>query len=954
MRREIALVGLLLWSICALAQPTNDDCVNAIPLSLSMPGACPGGAVAVDNFTFDNNGATPISPYPQFAGCSGGINDGPASEVWFYFDSEVRNIFITITGELNTPNAILYSGDECEFLSPVSCGKGTQGSGTLSFLANVRPGRRYYLMVSGESPADQGTFQIEMTSFSDCDACQNINELVVSPPPINGTYSTGQEVQFCYTINQWDLEDKEWLHAIQVNLGPGWDLSTLQPEIPPSCDGTGSWSWYPAWTSSATGRTYGPGFAYDGNNGGPLDGNPGNNWGDGANGCDSIGVTQEPRTFCFTIRTVSTCPSTPAGNDLSVTFTVYSDGETGSWFQTGCNNNTTDAFLSSLNCCNDRDPAISNIQQTTCGEICDGSFDLIGSGGVDPGTWDYTVFDRDNNVVFQADNQNGAVSIDGLCAGRYSALAVNVLTNCSRSTQVIIGEGPPPAIQAGNNGPFCRWGTIELTGSVIDSGTVVNYSWTGPGGYTSNQQNPTDATLDGVYVLQAEVDGCLSDVDTTTVSFLPDSIPAFPVPPQCASVDTTLDLSAFLTQMFAGSWSDISTSPATGGAFDAAAGTFNPLGQFPGLYSFAFVPDTGQACATTPSIVEIEVTPGLIAGVGPDQQITCTNASVTIGNDSSSSGPNILYEWTYQGTANVLFDQNSAITQVNQAGTYQLRVSDDIGCEAIAMVEVTTDSLVPAMNLISQNISCFGQEDGSISVAEIIGGSEPYTFFFEDENVGAVRDFFNLSAGTYDLRVVDGNGCESETQVLVEEPEELLVEIVPDIPSPFVIRMGDSVQLAAVFNPGVALATIQWMQENSLVDSLSQAIQTGPLTSTTYQVAIQSSTGCVAQDAITIVVDGSLPVFIPSAFSPNNDGNNDRFQPFSGPELQQVSFFRVFDRWGELVHAAENISPFDEALGWDGNFQGKKMRSGVYIFHFVGELLDGTTVESQGEVTLMR
>ncbi len=955
MKWKIALAGLLLWVSCISAQPANDDCANATPLMLSMPGGCPAGAPAVDVFSGDNTGATPITPYPVFAGCSGGTNDGPASEVWYYFDAEVRTILINVTGNLNTPNAILYNGDECEFLSPVACGKGTAGSGSLSFLASVNPGRRYYLMVSGESPADQGTFDIQMTSFSDCDACQNINELVASPPPVNGTYSTGQEVTFCYTVNQWDLTDKEWLHAIEVAMGPGWDLSTIQPVVPESCDGFGQWSWYNSWTSNATGRTYGPGFAYDSNNPTPpTDGNPGNNWGDGDNGCDSIGTSSPAREFCFTIRTVSSCPATPAGNDLSVQFTVYSDGETGSWFQTGCNNNTSDFFLSSLNCCNDRDPAINNVQLTTCREQCDGSFQMVGSGGIDPGTWDYTVFDDQNNVIFQADNQTGPVTIDNLCSGRYSALAVNVLTNCSRSRQVIIGEGPPPPAVADNSGPFCRWGTIELLGSTPDSGSVITYSWEGPGGYTSNQQNPTDPTTDGDYVLTVEVDGCLSDPDTTTVSYLPDSIPAFPVPTQCSATDTLLDLNSFLTDTFAGNWSEISALPSQGGAFDAAAGTFNPFGQAGAVYSFAFVPDSAQACATTPSLIDVEVAEGPASVAGPDQTISCTNPSVIIGTDSTASGPGVRYRWTYQGTANVLFDQNSRTTEVNQPGTYTLEVSDTSGCPSISTVNVVADTALPIMDILSQNISCFGEIDGQISVPDIQGGTPPYTFSFDGAETGGVRDFFNLPAGTYELRVVDSSGCEATAQVQIEEPEEFLVGINANLPSPFVLRLGDSVRLSAVINPGMSLSTIRWAENNALLDSLSATVTASPTSNTVYQVAASNSEGCIARNEIIILVDGRQAVYVPTAFSPNNDGNNDLFKPFVGPEIQQVKLFQVYDRWGELVYGVEEMSPFDTDLGWDGRHAGRNMNSGVYVYRFVGERLDGTLVDDQGEVTLVR
>lgn len=200
----------------------------------------------------------------------------------------------------------------------------------------------------------------------------------------------------------------------------------------------------------------------------------------------------------------------------------------------------------------------------------------------------------------------------------------------------------------------------------------------------------------------------------------------------------------------------------------------------------------------------------------------------------------------------------------------------------------------------------------------------------------------------------DNNGCESTTTVQVEEPEELLVAINANIPSPFILRRGDSVRLTAIINPGMTLSGVQWAENSNLVDSLSPILTARPLANTIYSVAVQNQTGCVALNNITILVDGSAPVFLPTAFSPNDDGTNDFFKPFVGPEVQLVRSFEIYDRWGTRVFLAEDLSPFDASLGWDGSLNGKNLNAGVYVYRFVGELLDGSLVDAKGEVNLMR
>ncbi|MBK8704708.1 MAG: hypothetical protein IPN33_14670 [Saprospiraceae bacterium] len=111
---------------------------------------------------------------------------------------------------------------------------------------------------------------LAITSRRDCSPCLLGNVFSASPPPLNGTYNSGQEVNFCFTISQWDVTATiEWLHAIELNIGTGWDITSLTPNPPPSCDGQGQWGFFNSWVGSNTGMTFGPGFAYDSALGGP-------------------------------------------------------------------------------------------------------------------------------------------------------------------------------------------------------------------------------------------------------------------------------------------------------------------------------------------------------------------------------------------------------------------------------------------------------------------------------------------------------------------------------------------------------------------------------------------------------------------------------------------------------------------------------------------------------------
>ena len=523
---------LLLALLCyaSFGQPANDECISATTLFVNPPTPCPSSSPAVDIFNYNNNGATPTTPFPTFTGCTGGDTDAPADEVWFNFQATSNQVNIAVNG-LNTPNVVLFEQtndtDPCGFLQAFACGSAAAGAGSIAIDANLQPGQIYFIMVSGGNVGDQGNFQLTVTSIQDCAPCLNQTDFIAGPPPTNGTYSSGQSVNFCYTVNEWDVTGSiEWLHAVEVQFGPGWDLSTLQPFPPPSCGGDGSWNWYNSWTSCNTGITYGPGFAYDsssglGCGGAANDGDPGNNWGDGTSGCSNITPAQ-PFTFCWNV-SVGDCPPNITGNSLSLNVNVLSDGDSGSWTQTGCNSGSELDFLASAICCDDFPPLVA-ATPTTCPGTCDGSLEVTPGGGFGTGPWNVTVFDGTGNIAFAGNALSGTITVPDLCQGNYSVLTVNVLTNCNRSQPATVVDGFPPDAIASNPGPFCPGAPIILNGSTSGFGTNVSYSWTGPFGFTSTAQNPTNATDAGTYTLIVTVDGCVSQPATTEVVVQPASI----------------------------------------------------------------------------------------------------------------------------------------------------------------------------------------------------------------------------------------------------------------------------------------------------------------------------------------------------------------------------------------------------------------------------------------------
>jgi gliding motility-associated-like protein len=92
----------------------------------------------------------------------------------------------------------------------------------------------------------------------------------------------------------------------------------------------------------------------------------------------------------------------------------------------------------------------------------------------------------------------------------------------------------------------------------------------------------------------------------------------------------------------------------------------------------------------------------------------------------------------------------------------------------------------------------------------------------------------------------------------------------------------------------------------------------------------------------------ALELLIPTAFSPNGDGNNDRFRVLNR-DVEKMTL-QIFNRWGEKVY--ETTDPLS---GWDGMYKGMIQPLGVYTWKCDYQLAGQTkSTLASGNLTLMR
>jgi gliding motility-associated-like protein len=115
-----------------------------------------------------------------------------------------------------------------------------------------------------------------------------------------------------------------------------------------------------------------------------------------------------------------------------------------------------------------------------------------------------------------------------------------------------------------------------------------------------------------------------------------------------------------------------------------------------------------------------------------------------------------------------------------------------------------------------------------------------------------------------------------------------------------------------------------------------------------YLIELTTTGGCVTIDSLIIKILDKPEIFVPKGFSPNGDGHNDVLKPYlSG--LDQLKFFKVFNRWGILIYETNILGE-----GWDGFYRGEKQPFGSYTWLAQGQDDEGEIINSQGTTVLLR
>ena len=117
-----------------------------------------------------------------------------------------------------------------------------------------------------------------------------------------------------------------------------------------------------------------------------------------------------------------------------------------------------------------------------------------------------------------------------------------------------------------------------------------------------------------------------------------------------------------------------------------------------------------------------------------------------------------------------------------------------------------------------------------------------------------------------------------------------------------------------------------------------------------YLIRTTLRNGCVVFDSLRVRVANESNIHVPKAFTPNGDGRNDLLFPIL-VGIDALKYFRVYNRWGNLVYELKGIQP---TMGWDGRYRGVAQPMEGYVW--IAEAVDvlGKTLKAKGNTLLIR
>ena len=345
--------------------------------------------------------------------------------------------------------------------------------------------------------------------------------------------------------------------------------------------------------------------------------------------------------------------------------------------------------------------------------------------------------------------------------------------------------------------------------------------------------------------------------------------------------------------------------------------------------------------------------------VAASAETICAGSNVTFTATANNAGTNPAYQWKLNGVnvgtndknynSSLLADNDIISCTVTVDPLFVCVLSNQAVSQNITMT--VNNATVPSVDITaSQNNVCAGENILFTAVAHDAGADPVFQWILNNSILPDQAPVYNSNSlangDRLFCRIIPGSGACSATP----DSSDIFVAVINDKPvvylSPADTTIGPGVQLQLNSIIAGDVASFQWSPADKLINSLSLTPQTTMLNETThYQLTVTNDKGCSAAATAAIKIFSGL--YMPNAFTPNDDGMNDLFRipPMTNLTLKE---FSIYNRWGHRIFTTKNSNK-----GWDGTFHGKKQNAGVYTY-FIRSIINSKEVLLKGNFTLVR
>ncbi len=558
-----------------------------------------------------------------------------------------------------------------------------------------------------------------------------------------------------------------------------------------------------------------------------------------------------------------------------------------------------------------------------CHGDANGTIEFSALGGVPPYQFQWQSLDNNFSGTGQIPFDGQVISLNNLTAGDYSIH----LSDIAFDTTILISIAEPDELVVS---------VANLTNATCfmdcDGAISLNIAGGTPPYLTSWSTGATSTTINSLCAGQygatvVDNNGCtavLSEVITQPFEFT-----ATAMQEQAVSCFQGSDGKAKVT----------TSENATSILWSNGASTSNIDGLTGGTYTVTVTNAAG--CIATATVNIDSPNEGVSVIILQQKGIACggDNTGELLAT-ALGDGNTFTYAWDNGGTTSTIGNL--------PAGTYTVTVSNENGCTANASSSLTEPTEMQAVESTNE-ITCLDPFNaGIVTVEQVTGGNPPYDYSTDGISFGISTELLGYPAGDVSFFVRDAGGCIKEFQTNIIGPDELLIDLGGD----HTIDLGDSIRLQP--SSSQQGLTYVWSPTDGLSCSDCPAPTASPTSTQKYVLVVTSSDGCTAMDEIVVEVTRRKSVYIPNVFSPNGDGINDEFMPFTGNSVSIVRSFRIYDRFGNEVFAVYDLPQNLAGTGWNGEFRGKRMQPAVFVWVAEIEFLDGTSRVYKGDVTLVK